>query len=303
MLGLRIDVDTHEGMREGVPALRDTLDKYGFKGTFFFSFGPDNSGRAVLRAFTKKGFVSKMFRTRATSMYGVRTMLSGTLLPARPVANAYADVARSCVKSGHEAGLHAWDHVAWQDGLQDWSEDRIRAEMRKGVDAFATIFGDAPRCAAAPAWYATERSLAIQDEFGFDYASDCRTADWDCEGPFLAKWGDRVFKTPQIAASIQTLDELLGRQGYDLQLIQRLWLGAGRRDTSILTIHAEAEGRAYLPWFDGICRTLRDVGNRFVPVREVVARGIEKEKHGLKTRKVFLQEIPGRAGAVLCVKK
>jgi peptidoglycan/xylan/chitin deacetylase (PgdA/CDA1 family) len=303
MYGLRIDVDTHEGMRDGVPAIRATLDKYGFKGSFFFSYGPDNSGRAVLRAFRKRGFLKKMLRTNAASMYGVRTMLSGTLLPSRPIANAFPQIALDCVKSGHEVGLHAWDHVAWQDHLGEWSDDRIRGELQKGVDAHAKLFGEKPKCSAAPAWFATERSLAIQDEFGFDYSSDCRTSDWDCEGPFLPKWGERVFKTPQIAASLQTLDELLGRQGYDLPLITTLWMGAGRRDSSVLTIHAEAEGRAYLTWFDGFCKAVQQGGNKLVPVREIVARGVAKEKHGLKTRRVCLQEIPGRAGEVLYVKK
>ena len=229
MLGLRIDVDTHDGMRDGVPAIRRTLDKYGFRGTFYFSFGPDNSGKAVLRAFTKKGFVGKMFRTNAASMYGIRTALSGTLLPARPVALAFPELARDCKKSGHEVGVHAWDHVGWQDQLDRWDDAKIRSEFGSAVDAFTQVFGEKPKTSAAPAWYATDRSLAAQDDFALDYSTDCRTFDWDCEGPFLPKWGDRTFKTPQIAASLPTLDELLGRQGYDLDLISKTWLGAARR--------------------------------------------------------------------------
>jgi undecaprenyl phosphate-alpha-L-ara4FN deformylase len=44
ILGLRIDVDTHEGMRDGVPRLLDVLRGAGVKGSFYFAMGPDRSG-------------------------------------------------------------------------------------------------------------------------------------------------------------------------------------------------------------------------------------------------------------------
>ena len=44
MLGLKIDVDTYWGMKNGVPCLLQTLKEFNLKGTFFLSIGPDNSG-------------------------------------------------------------------------------------------------------------------------------------------------------------------------------------------------------------------------------------------------------------------
>ena len=77
--------------------------------------GPDNSGKAIRRLFTNRGFVSKMFRTRAVSMYGWRTILSGTLLKARPVAITFPQLLRDLNAEGFEVGVHGYDHVRWQD--------------------------------------------------------------------------------------------------------------------------------------------------------------------------------------------
>ena len=46
-LGLKIDVDTYEGMKKGVPRLLDSLSELAIKGTFYLSMGPDASGLAV----------------------------------------------------------------------------------------------------------------------------------------------------------------------------------------------------------------------------------------------------------------
>ena len=53
VLALKVDADTDRGTREGVPRLIDILSRYGAGATFLFSLGPDHTGRALKRVFTR----------------------------------------------------------------------------------------------------------------------------------------------------------------------------------------------------------------------------------------------------------
>src|SRR5437660_5341057 len=107
-LALKVDVDTYAGTVEGIPRLLSLFAREGVQATFFFSVGPDNTGKAVKRVF-RKGFVRKVLSANPAASYGIRTMLYGTLLPA-PDIGGRADAVRSMrevVRAGHAIGLHA----------------------------------------------------------------------------------------------------------------------------------------------------------------------------------------------------
>src|SRR5512136_1683537 len=143
VLGLRIDVCTYEGLRTGVPNLLPLLARFGARASFFTALGPDRSGRAVFQML-QPGFLAKMRRTRAVRTYGWRTILSGTLLPARHPTDL-ADVLRAIPAAGHELAMHGHDHRRWQDRLQWMQEPDVRAETTRAARAYEQVMGRRPQ--------------------------------------------------------------------------------------------------------------------------------------------------------------
>jgi peptidoglycan/xylan/chitin deacetylase (PgdA/CDA1 family) len=293
VLGLRIDVDTHDGMKTGVPSLLELLEKAGVKGTFYLSMGPDNAGKAIFNILQRPGFLNKMRRTKAARVYGLRTILSGTVLPARMIATALPEVARQIVAGGHEVGVHAWDHRGWQDKLESFSDAQVARELARAFEAFVEVFGAAPKTFAAPAWLASDASLSFQENFGLDYASDCRGDE-----PFIPIVGGAALVTPQVPTTLPTLDEGLG----DTHSVARAFftsvlVAAGKARWPVLTVHAELEGGPFaddLTWF---LEQAAEADIRVTTLRELLTARCATGKP-LPRRTVGYGTVPGRHGKV-----
>src|ERR1700720_2649608 len=150
-IGLKVDVDTLRGTREGVPRLAALLKKHGVDATFYFSVGPDHTGRAVRRLF-RKGFAHKVARTSVLKHYGLKTLLYGVLLPGPDIGEKGGAHMRAVHDAGFEVGLHTYDHVRWQDYVADASEAWTRIEFKRGMRAFKNVFGFFPKSHAAAGW-------------------------------------------------------------------------------------------------------------------------------------------------------
>jgi undecaprenyl phosphate-alpha-L-ara4FN deformylase len=289
-IGLRIDVDTFRGTRLGVPNLCRVLARHDIKASFFFSVGPDNMGRHLWRLL-RPAFLRKMLRTRASSLYGWDILFKGTFWPGPVIGEKLGKIIRSTSDAGHEVGLHAWDHHAWQAHLDTMDGDTIHRSLNRGVELLTRVLGRPPACSAVPAWKCNDLVLAEKDKFSFDYNSDCRGTSI-----FLPLVEGGQLSQPQIPVTLPTYDEVIGHNGvsnrnyndYLLSLLEQEKL-------NVLTIHAEVEGIACFGMFDRFIKMAQSREASFIPLGAFLT-----DSPALGRAAIIAGEIPGRAGWISC---
>jgi undecaprenyl phosphate-alpha-L-ara4FN deformylase len=301
-IGLKVDVDTLRGTREGVPRLMALFKKHGVDATFYFSVGPDHTGRALRRVF-RKGFAQKVARTSVLKHYGLKTLLYGVLLPGPDIGRRAGDVMRSVHDAGFEVGLHTYDHVRWQDYVAYATAAWTRVEFERGIQAFERVFGFPPRSHAAAGWQINASGLELEQEYGLRYASDTRGG-----AAFFPQLAHGVSSCAQLPTTLPTFDEILGVDGvveatiadavYALSATATAATATRTAATAthrlqVFTLHAELEGMLLLDAFDALLVKWRNSGAslvRMAKIHELALQG------GLPTRAVIMGEIPGRSG-------
>ena len=288
IIGLRIDIDTYRGTRYGVPNLCRVLAEHSIRASFFFSVGPDNMGRHLWRLL-RPAFLLKMLRTKATSLYGWDILLKGTFWPGPVIGEKLSSIIRSVSDAGHECGLHAWDHHAWQAHIDTMGHDAIHQSLRRGMEMLTKILGYTPYCSAVPGWKCNDLVLMEKEKFPFHYNSDCRG-----DGIFYPVVKKRELSVPQIPDTLPTYDEVVGHRGISNKNYNDYMLSIVRPDRLTgLTSHAEVEGLSCFSMFGRFLAMAREKGISFVPLGTLLPE-FQKTSQAILAPK----EIQGREGWV-----
>ncbi|HWA87041.1 MAG TPA: 4-deoxy-4-formamido-L-arabinose-phosphoundecaprenol deformylase [Opitutus sp.] len=291
-LALKVDVDTDRGTREGVPNLVADFREFEVPACFLFSLGPDQTGRAITRVF-RPGFFKKVSRTSVVQLYGVRTLLNGTLLPAPHIGRRNTAAMRAVRDAGFECGIHCYNHYRWQDYVQKMSLEDVRTEFIAARAEFLRIFGFEARTAGAAGWQSNARSREVYDEAELLYSSDTRG-----RAPFFPRIGGRVFRTLEIPSTLPTFDELLGRPEFPDDHIVDHYLSLLRDDApNVFTLHAEIEGMGRRALFRELLDAAKKIGIEFVRLDEL-AKELLANRAAIPAAEQALAEIDGRSGLV-----
>jgi hypothetical protein len=291
-LALKVDVDTDRGTRVGVPNLVADCLEFRVPACFLFSLGPDQTGRAVTRVL-RPGFFGKVSRTSVVQIYGLRTLLNGTLLPAPHIGRRNAGAMRAVRDAGFEVGIHCYNHYRWQDYMQRMDVPQVRAEFGAARREFTRIFGTQARTAGAAGWQSTANSRLVYDEAELLYSSDSRGTE-----PFFPRIDGRVFRTLEVPTTLPTLDELMGRPEFPDSAIAGHLVSLLLPDRlNVLTVHAEIEGMGRRSIFREFLAACGRPGVEFVRLDETASR-LLADASAIPACDQSMGAVDGRSGLV-----
>lgn len=285
-------MDTDRGTRIGVSRLASLFEECGVPACFLFSLGPDNTGRALRRIF-RPGFLSKASRTSVVSMYGIRTLLNGVLIPGPMIGRCNEATIRSIGKRGFEVGIHCNDHVKWQDSVKRMPLASIRREFELACIEFKRIFGFRARCAGAPGWQTGMFGRMVYDDAKLLYSSDSR----GCR-PYFPIVDGYTSRTLEIPTTLPTMDELIGRPEFPEHRIVDHYVSLLREDiVNVLTIHAEIEGMSKGNLFRSLLERFIRLGVSFERLDDIAKEAL-KSRLKVPFELMEMGEIDGRSGLV-----
>ncbi|MGD0238292.1 MAG: polysaccharide deacetylase family protein [Syntrophorhabdales bacterium] len=291
VIGLKVDVDTCEGMKRGVPKLAALFRKHGVLASFFVPMGKDHTGWTVKRVFTKRGFLSKASRVGVLSTYGVKTLMYGLLFPGPNIALKNAELLRTLAEEGHETGIHGLDHVYWHDHIKGLNREETWKILAEAASVYKEVMGRDPRSFAAPGWMINEHALAWFEDKGFAYTSDVRGTSI-----FMPRLGGVTFEVPQISTTLPTLDEAVGLKGSDQESLAQFFVDSLTDGINILTVHAELEGKNWIGFLESfILKTLAQ-GFRYERLTDITTR--VQALGNLPVHDIGFGFVEGRAGEV-----
>lgn len=235
----------------------------------------------------RPGFFIKMLRTKAANLYGWDILFKGTFRPGPIIGERLAPIIISAAQEGHEIGLHAWDHHAWQVHIDTMDRNAIRRVLGKGFELLSRILGEPPVCSAAPAWKCTDSVLMEKNRIPFIYNSDCRG-----KRIFYPVVDGKKLSQPQIPVTLPTYDEVVGNKGIsDANYNPYLLSLIAPEKLNVLTVHAEVEGISCASMFDQFIKTARSKGISFNPLGAFL-----QEETAIDGASMVSGKVPGRDG-------
>lgn len=266
LIAIKVDVDTSEGMKHGVPTLLSLFGRYRIHASFFVPMGKDHTGWTAKRVFTRKGFLKKAGRVGVLGTYGVKTLMYGLLLPGPEFARKNRGLIEDIIGQGHDLGIHGHDHVFWHDHIKHLSRERTEGELERAFSTFEDLAGREPHSFAAPGWMVNVHALRFFAEKGFSFTSNTRGVS-----PYLPRLAGETFGVLELPTTLPTLDEVVGIAGTAPSDLCRFFLESLSEGINIMTVHTELEGYRWTGFLEMFIKRALDSGFTFRTLKEIAS--------------------------------
>jgi peptidoglycan/xylan/chitin deacetylase (PgdA/CDA1 family) len=214
------------------------------------------------------------------------------LLPAPDIGRRGVDAIRLAHRAGQECGIHAWDHVDWQDNVRRRDEAWTRAHMQRAFDRFVEAVGEKPSTHGSAGWQMNSAAFRQIDDWNMAYASDGRGG-----GPYRPVVEGECLRHVQIPTTLPTMDELIGLDGVDEANVADALLARTTADEDqVFTLHAELEGGHLAPALVALIRGWRAQGHVLGSLADVHAR---LDREALPRLVPGWSSVPGRSGQLI----
>ena len=285
-VGLRIEVHTFAGTRDGLAPLVDLLKAHEAGATFLFTLGPDGSGRQIRRHLLER--LLRRERSALLQSYSKRALLHGWLLPTPNIARRCAEAMRVVRDMGFEVGIHAYDRAGWEALALHADGAWTRREMERARSAFREVFGEEANVHGAPGWRMNRNAFRLTQQLGFGYGSDTRGVD-----PFVPVWQAELIACRQLPTSLPTLDEVMRLGNGSAESAAEVIL-ARSADTAggghVYTLRVEMEGMRHVRVFEHMLQVWQGRGDRLL----CLADYFEELPHkNLRRHEVGIDTLPG----------
>ena len=207
---------------------------------------------------------------------------------------------RAIDQAGHEAGIHAWDHVAWHDQVRFRDPQWTKAMMQKSWDRFIEIFGHQPTTYGAAGWQMNETAFEQLDQWGIKYSSDGRAEPNLI--PYRLALPSGKAKHVQYPSTLPTLDELIGIDDADEfgAVDKLLAITQSNPNDQVFTLHAELEGQKLLPAFEKLIMGWLNQGHDLVTMGELhQSWEATKQLDKIAVLPLTWGQIPNRSGDLI----
>ena len=205
---LRVDVDTFEGLKLGMPNVVDFALKTECAVTVYLSLGKFSTGRNLFRIIKNKEINQK--RIPPWQRNHPKSIFRGLLLPSREIRDKEIKIIQEFNSERLiEFHPHGYNHIKWSRSFSKLNYENTKEIVVKLIEENKRIFGKEPVANAAPNFQINKHYFRILKEENFSFSSDIIYPI-----PFNLRFegnssSNQTFQIPQLPVTETSIEEFI----------------------------------------------------------------------------------------------